>query len=353
MVSPKIAYCMMIYGEREDEVRQCIERVRPYVDRIVLIEDGSLKSEFYRWLQERGCELYYKKWEDNFSDYRNEYLKRVGEKDRGNIWVLVSDPDELFDEVFLKDLRKIIKDSKNGILYNSLLINSHDRTIYPDGREETVISDFFKQLCFKYNRGLKYIGSPHEMLLGYFRAIRLDRKYYYTHTKTPFLVWERASRNFHIAGGGNNLREKNPIWKEYRNIVESLGLSEWTKMREYLRNGNIDQRIKDYLIKYRNRNFIPDADEELRNYFKWYFEYLHPEENIGNWKSEPEPLEYGSWGEVRQYVEQCYMKVLGRHADELGKQSYTELIITGKIKREDLPDILRNSPEYKLRVRYF
>ena len=51
--------------------------------------------------------------------------------------------------------------------------------------------------------------------------------------------------------------------------------------------------------------------------------------------------------EVEAFVRRAYFQVLGRHPDRGGLDSYTELIMQGKLKKEDLPGILRASPEWK------
>jgi len=342
---PKLVYCMSIYEERMPQVKQCIRRVRPYVDRGIIVVDDTLTEKSKKWLRTWGCEVHYRKWDNYFAKQRNEYLAHVNEGE----WVLVSDPDELMGPPLCKDLKNIVSEAdKRGI--NMLGINAHDITVELDGTKNEVVSTFFKNLLFKYEEGVRYVGVVHETLLpgvhGW-RCYNLNPEYYYEHIKTKAEIWERAARNFHIAGGGNNLREKNPVWSEYRLRVEKHGLGDWPTMREALRKGNIPAEIQGFLIKHRNRNVIPDADTEIREYFRWYFEVLHPEENIGKWKSEPEASPKDSWAEIRNYVEEQYMQVLGRHADEEGKQIYTDAIVSGKIKRDDLPNILRASPEYK------
>lgn len=345
---PKVVYCMNFYEERMAQVKRCIERVRPFVDRCVLVYDDSVSKQSKEWLRQWACELYYRKWDNHFSKQRNEYLNHINEGE----WVLVSDPDELHSETLLKDLHAIIENAdRRGI--SILGINSRDITITLDGQENRATSTWFKQLLFKFEEGVRYVGCVHETLLpgvNGWRAADLDKRYYYEHFKKQAEIWERAARNFHCGGGGNNLKEKNPIWPEYREIILEVGgfrLEDWPRMREYLRKGSIAPGIKDFLIKYRNRNRIPDADTEIREYFRYYFEVLHPEENTEGWKSEPEEPPAGSWAEIRSYVEKCYLEILGRHADEKGKEIYTQHILNGRIKREDLPTILKESEEYK------
>jgi len=50
---------------------------------------------------------------------------------------------------------------------------------------------------------------------------------------------------------------------------------------------------------------------------------------------------------ICEYVDEAYLKVLGRRADENGKNSYAQQIIKSQITREDLVRILRDSDEYK------
>ena len=58
-------------------------------------------------------------------------------------------------------------------------------------------------------------------------------------------------------------------------------------------------------------------------------------------------LKLGSPPEVMRFVEEKYKEVLGRHADQPGKEMYTRAILEGKLKREDLANVLRASPEYE------
>ncbi|MEM1590166.1 MAG: FkbM family methyltransferase [Candidatus Bathyarchaeia archaeon] len=56
-----------------------------------------------------------------------------------------------------------------------------------------------------------------------------------------------------------------------------------------------------------------------------------------------EPLSYEE--ETRLYVKRCYQRILCRQPDQEGLENYTRLILTGKIKRDELPKILSESPE--------
>lgn len=337
--------CLGLYGERVDQALVGIKRLRPYVDRYVVVADETVTEEQKQQLRDVGCEVYTHKWEDSMVKMRNQYLNKV----QTDSWVIVHDPDEWMNDQFCKDARELCKKAEAQDI-DLLLINSHDATIKADGSRDESISDFFKNLIFKKRIGTHYEGvgeikEVHETLLipGITKAVRLPKeKYWYEHTKYWWEVWERAARNVFMAGGGNNRGTQNPSWKPLREICDSLGLDNWTKAREYFRKGNIDPRLKKWLWDNRTEGW--DFMHEMLEFGRWYFEYLHPEEAEG-WKPITE-VPVGSPPEVMQYVENTYMKVFGRHADQEGKEAYTAAIVEGRMRREDLAEILKRSPEY-------
>jgi hypothetical protein len=212
---------------------------------------------------------------------------------------------------------------------------------------EKTISNWYKQLIFKFEEGVRYVGCVHETLLpglhGW-RSANLDPRYYYDHEKNMIEIKERGARNIFAGGGGINVLDRNPMYVEWHKIADRLGIKDWPQMRAYIRKGNIDPELKQLFIKYRNSSGW-DYENESRDPFLWY-KALFPVEMEG-WESKPEPPSRGSPPEVMSFVEEQYKQVLGRHADTVGKQNYTDAILRGVIKREDLPAILRNSEEYK------
>jgi len=346
----KIVYCMTFYGERVAQVAKCLKRVVLYVNRCVLVHDGTPKAsqidQLYK-LSNRKAEFVYRKWDDRFAKQRNAYLDHVEEGE----WVIVSDPDELFSLSFVTDIRTILMDAeKQGI--NSLLINTHDVIKELDGKTTRNVSNRFKQLIFKYEEGVRYVGSVHETLLpgihGW-RSANLDPRYYYEHHKTMLDIKESGARNVFCGGGGNNVKERNPLYVQWQawaiaHIFALGGVADWPHMRDYIRKGHIDEDLKQFFIDHRNDSGW-DYENESRDPFTWY-SILFPEEMKG-WESKPEPPSKGSPSEVMAYVEQQYLQILGRKADDKGKQLYTDSILVGNIKREQLPEMLKNSEEYK------
>jgi len=341
-----IVYAQATYLERKDQTLEGLRRIHDHVDRCVVIssepvEDWSELKQFPK------VEYFQEPWTDNFPVYRNKYLEKLSPND----WAIVADPDEWFSDSFCQDLRGVIEQAeKQGI--GLLLINSHDFFEQEDGKVEERISNFFKNLCFKYAPEVHYEGvgetkNVHETLLfppGTKQAT-LPRKYYYEHHKTWLEEKERAFRNVFISGGGNNAGTINPRWLPLQSITDRLGLKSWSEVRAYLRRGNIDKELLQWIIECKDQCGW-DWQNEMQDSFRFY-KRLHPTELEGfeidlNLK----PM-YGSPPEVMHYVEQCYLEILGRHADTGGKAGYTNAILTGKIKREDLPSILKSSDEYK------
>jgi len=343
---PKIVYCMNFYEERMGQVKECVKRVLPYVDRCVLVYDDSMSEESKKWLQEQGCELHYRKWDNHFSKQRNAYLDHVNEGE----WVLVSDPDELHSESLLKDLRDIVYEAeKRGI--NILGINAHDITTELDGTVTETMSDWFKQLLFKFKEGVRYVGCVHETLLPSiygWRPANLDKRYYYEHIKSMVEIKERGARNVFCGGGGNNVKDRNPMYIELQKWAEKYNMKDWAEVRQLVRfhphRWDSWDELREIILKHRNDSGW-DWENESRDFFLWC-RALHPRE-FESYDYNPQPPSEGSPPEVMAYVEEQYLKILGRNADDMGKQHYTDSILRNEIKREDLPKILMNSTEYK------
>lgn len=352
---PQIAYCMNFYEERMAQVKRCVKRVQPYVDRIILVYDDSV-GKTKKWLQDRGCELYYRKWDNHFSKQRNAYLDPLKEGE----WVLVSDPDELHSLSLLKDIRKICAEAeKQGV--NLLGINAHDITTQLDGSVTQTISNWFKNLLFKYEEGVRYAGCVHETLLpgihGW-RPANLDKKYYYEHIKSMVEIKERGARNVFCGGGGNNVKDKNPMYTELQKWANKHDIKDWAEVRQLVRfhppqiacmnfyedyEERIWKELRDIIVAHRNDSGW-DWENESRDFFLWC-KALHSRE-FQSWESMPQPPSQNSPPEVMAYVEEQYLKILGRNADDLGKEEYTKAILGGHMKREDLINILMKSEEY-------
>jgi len=302
---------------------------------------------------------------DHLPDYRNHYLAEA-KKLNITAWCAVSDPDELYCEELARDLKSLCEWAEQNN-YNMLGVNCHEQFEYfewldeldrlekaPESIRE---SNFYKTLIFKLSPNLMYHGigvtkNVHETWYAPdvpWRRINLDRKYYYTHKKSPLQIWRNAARNLFMSGGGNNVGEANKAWVELRRICDRLGIFCWRDFEEYMKKGKVDESLKKWLI---DALQVPPTNYgiETRETAKWYF-LLHPDEITPEIERRiKNPPKLTEEQEIEFYVVEQYIKILGRHADEEGKRHYTQAILSGQIKREDLPKILMSSPEYLKKI---
>lgn len=278
--SEPITYCQMS-GNYEGS-KKCLEQVMPYVDRAVFVVDKMTEEEMedLRNVAPGRVHIYYHEWFDNFSEYRNLYINKLRELGPPYGWALVSDHDEVLSDEACRLLREYVDKSNNGLNYSVIKINSHDITYDWNGEKvQDNQSDWFKDLLFKVWSTTYYVGNPHEGLHTVVTGvIKFPKSAPYYHIKTFNHILYRGCENYWVGGGGDNMGENNPTWVEVKAICKKLGLDTWAKFWAYMKAGNVDQELKDWMIRYRNTNDRPWADSELRGYFIYYFYILHPEE---------------------------------------------------------------------------
>jgi hypothetical protein len=276
---------------------EAVRRIAPYVDRIVIVQN-DFEDQDEEIVEEAAgncpdVRVIQKPWIDHFSAYRNRYLSEV--KDG---WVLVSDPDEWFSKEAGEQLHDMIKQSRFGSRYNVVAFNSVDTWYaddvdwaHPDPKKilaSNRAGSWFKQLFFKYYPGLRYDGVVHEGLHWpdtiKVNIINASPECYYEHVKTNAEVRERGTRNFFTGGAGvNDLGKVFPEWAVLRKrLTLELGISTWYQFRDYLKAGNIQPWLKQWIIDFRNWNKADWMGSEIRGVFYWYFKRLHSEEQMLN-----------------------------------------------------------------------
>lgn len=276
----KITYCMMTYNRLYDVMR-AIERVKPYVDRVVVVDGGSTDDTILTLRNYEGVEFYLHPWEDNFPKQRTNYLKHAGEDNGGTDWCLISDPDELFSEKALKHMRGEID---NAGPYNMLNFRCNSITMRGPQIVNRSNDKYWKSLLFKWNPGIHYVGNPHETLIidGGHRVKELP--YIYYHIKQDNMTWHRGCRNAWIGGGGPNMGTEQKLWSPFRDLVkQKTGIEKWSDFDAYMVRGNIDPEIKATLIEFRKETAY-DGASEWREFYKTYFFIYHPEEIPGELK---------------------------------------------------------------------
>lgn len=281
-----IAYCQMTHkGDVFDAISN-VKSVEEYVDHCIVVYDDSITSEDRQQLRDAGASIYYYRWHDHFPEMRNNYLEiaRIFAAD----WVLVTDPDEHFDTQFLLDIRNIVKNAdEKG--YVVLRMHPHDILSDDDNGVDLavpteIISDYWKLVVYKLEPNVHYTGfavtkNIHENLVTNGPATALSRKYFYRHIKSHKEIWLHAARNVYIGGGGLSMPDKVPYYREFKDIMQNLGLATWYQFRDYLLAGNADDKLKDFIIRHKDVQGH-EYDSEYRELYKIYFNVLHPDEKV-------------------------------------------------------------------------
>lgn len=269
-----ITFCQMTQN-RLPETRYCIEKYLPYVDKVVIVDGGSVDDSiwYFRNWAEKEPKIKFKlcPWRDDFSWQRNNYLMEVPD----NTWALVSDPDEWFEEETLKNMQRLIELAEGA---KKDMIGFQCRSVSLKGpvRVWENIDNYWKRLLFKKYPGTKYAGNPHEHLVGHPLKM-MDTKYLYEHVKQENVIWHRGCRNMFVNGGGPNLGTRNERWIKLRALCSELGINSWHQMDQYLIKGNVDQRLKEVMYTFKDLDGFDGASEH-RELYKTYFRIYHPEE---------------------------------------------------------------------------
>ena len=345
----KLVFCQLTYFlDIKDAIRNIV-LVTPYVDNCIIVYDQTLSHEYMQTISDHAI-LSPITWDSTESvvKARNQYLNEARKLHYD--WIIASDPDEHYDLHFLQNARTLLeKADKDG--YNCLKINVKD--LFPDDPNPHLIdTNFWKVIIMKcdsdvYIDGAGITRNRHEIPKGTLKVGTLPREYFYVHERTHAQVLERAFRNIYVAGGGDGFGYTNPLYVELKSITDSLSINLWYELREYMIKGNIDQRLKDYIIKYRSL-YGERWMDEFRDTFRWYFQYLHKEENVDNLTVNPPPEVRRDWAE--QIVWDGYLSLLDREADESGYKHYVGLLRNGQLNKETFEQSLKASDEYRNRI---
>lgn len=276
-----------------------VERMLPYVDTVTLVDGGSSDDTivyFRNWeKRESKIRFFIHPWEDNFPKQRNNYVKRVAEIAKPGDWVLTFDADEVFEINTLENLHAVA-DHADALGKN--MIGFRCRSVSERGGQRCWenLDEYWKELFIKWDPNFHYTGYKcHEGKGGIPHNI-MRVNLIYEHVKEENVIWKRGCRNSFVAGGGDNVGESNPIWvKVLKFLQEELGIVSWAEFDKYLTQGNIHPALRKMIIDFRlegtpegttenNWKSEPwNGSSEWKEWYKYYFRMLHPEE-------EPEEL---------------------------------------------------------------
>lgn len=271
------------------ELQLVVRRMSGHVDRLIVVDGGS-QDETILWCRGRkDVDLIVKPWPDNFSQQRNVYLNRA--RELGLDWLCISDTDELYSEVTVRDLRTLIEFGE-GVGFGGFQLRCEEVALAGDeeiGRKNPLgEAAFYKHLIVRLTPSLHYVGNPHEG----FRwgpseqraAMKAPEKFFYEHRKPLGCVAQRGARNFFIAGGGDN--ERPAKWQQFRLLCDRMGIVSWPAFNDRLIRGDLPASLKEWVLQHRHDSERP-GDSEVREVYLTYFRIFHPEQD-------PFPLEHVS-----------------------------------------------------------
>lgn len=295
-MSIKTYFCQMVTN-RIDTMLPNLERAFPYFDQFVIVDGGSTDGSV-EWLRDQPkVDLVEFKWCDDFPKSRNQYFKRIGElREEDEISICcVADDDEFFSDFLMKNIKQLAQEIVT-LRYNTMSVRCRVVTLAHNwNRIEERLSDFWKPLIFVWEPGIHYEDPGHvvhETLIipSGNREVKAndfadtDREIVYEHVKREGINWVRGIRNFYTCGGGHNLKDGQPLWRPFREMLSRhVDFETWPEVEKYFEKGNIAQEIKDWFVKYRKHG-LPSYDSqytEVREGFLTYFIWHHPEELPG------------------------------------------------------------------------
>ncbi|SHK10507.1 Glycosyltransferase involved in cell wall bisynthesis [Clostridium cavendishii DSM 21758] len=186
-----ISLCMIVKNE-EEYLPKCLNSISDMVDEIIIVDTGS-KDKTVKIAQKFGAKVYYFKWNNNFSEARNESLKYAN-KD----WILILDADDEFKNEDKEKLKILI----NGELDEEAVYYFETLSYYGDSIEEGNINANLNPRLFKNNCGIHYEGEVHNQLIcinDEKNVIYDDIKiYHYGYLKKRIVDQDKRSRNMNI-----------------------------------------------------------------------------------------------------------------------------------------------------------
>lgn len=230
-----VSLCMIVKNEGK-YLGRCLGSVSDIVDEIIIVDTGST-DETVDIANSYGAKVAYFKWNQNFSDARNQSLD-LATKD----WILVLDADEYLR---LEDKDKLIAAfndfSNEGYIIKTLNFNGLDNN-------QTYITNL-NQRIFKNNKNYRYKGAIHEQVTcidpskqtGTFKI--LDVGFYHSgYLATVVKDKDKPNRNLEIL--------KNVLKEDPTNTFTLFNLA-----NEYSQLNELEEAFRLYDEAYHKENF--------------------------------------------------------------------------------------------------
>lgn len=280
-----IALCIMGFKKGLSMIKESINIIGNKMDEIH-IQGDDFDNNDIKELNSLGydVQVHTEPWIDDFSDYKNKAISHAKTE-----WVLILDHDEVPTEELSKELRNIIKSSNIGNNYDMVSFDVIDVATV-NGNPVSQNRNRGGKPLLHWNIPYPYYGNPHIWIRqNYYPWKEIHSNVAYKHIKEQGTELERSVRNIFMGGGGDNSKEKNPLWIKLRNICNELEIKTYSEFDSYLKRGTINRRLLDIIVELSKMNW---KDEELKDIIKYYI-ILHPEEKEFIEKREYKQKEFG------------------------------------------------------------
>jgi glycosyltransferase involved in cell wall biosynthesis len=139
----KLSLCIIVKNE-EENLPRCLNSVKNIVDEIILLDTGSSDNTI-KIAQEYNAKIHHFKWNNDFSDARNESLKyATGE------WIIILDADEELNPNIIQSLAETLQTSE---VKNTLVINLLRYEVGANQSPYSLVSRLFRNHPkIKFNR---------------------------------------------------------------------------------------------------------------------------------------------------------------------------------------------------------
>lgn len=150
----EVSLCMIVKNE-EYYLPRCLESIKDIVDEIIIVDTGSTDKTI-EIAKSFGAKVYFFKWNNNFSEARNESLKYASKE-----WILILDAD---DELFPED-QSSLKEFLAAQLSENEIYNFETLNYFGDNIDDNSITVNLNPRLFKNHQGIHYEGEVHNQLV--------------------------------------------------------------------------------------------------------------------------------------------------------------------------------------------
>jgi len=140
--------CIVLTFNEENSVKMCLERIKPFVDYLLVLDGGS-EDKTYDIVKRYADKVVVKPFSGSFAEERN-YARSLVPKNHE--WLLWVDADELWDVGFLESMKTLLKANKNAV-FRFPRCNLPDGKNYPD----------YQVRLFRNSRDIEWRRDVHEI----------------------------------------------------------------------------------------------------------------------------------------------------------------------------------------------